>query len=113
MVEKKPTFQSLTEGAESARPSDIREPFGQLPVPSMEERARLFLRAIHGERDFTSSENAEARSTILNGGSVQHSRTGKSFNELLPRRNTRRGSLRAHRQWPGLRSRSARPQRPR
>jgi hypothetical protein len=66
MVEKKPTFQSLTEGAESARPSDIREPFGQSPVPSLEERARLFLRAIHGERDFTSSENAEARSTILN-----------------------------------------------
>ena len=66
MVEKKPTFRYLTQAAESAHLADIREPLGPLPVPSLEERARLFLRAIHGERDFTSSEHAEAHSTILN-----------------------------------------------
>jgi hypothetical protein len=70
MGEKKPTLPNLTEGAESARSADIREPFGQLPVPSLEERARLLLRAIHGERDFTSSEHAEAHSTILNAMSA-------------------------------------------
>jgi hypothetical protein len=64
MVEKKPTFRYLTQDAESGRLADIREPLG-LPVPSLEGRARLFLRAVHGESDFTSSDHAEARNTIL------------------------------------------------
>jgi hypothetical protein len=65
MVEKKPTFRYLTQDAESGRLPDIREPLG-LPIPSLEERARLFLRAIHGESDFRSSDHSEARNTILN-----------------------------------------------
>jgi hypothetical protein len=45
--------------------ADSDEPFGQLPVPNLEERARLFLRAVHGERDFTNSEHYDAQNAIL------------------------------------------------
>jgi hypothetical protein len=45
--------------------TDSGEPFGQLPVPNLEERARLFLRAVHGERDFISEQRVEAQSAIL------------------------------------------------
>jgi hypothetical protein len=46
--------------------TDSGEPLG-LPVPTLEERVRLFLRAVHGERDFTSSERTEAHGIILKG----------------------------------------------
>jgi hypothetical protein len=64
MIEKKPAFRYLTQGEESAHSG---ESFGQLPVPNLEERARLFLRAVHGERDIANGEHAEAQSTILDG----------------------------------------------
>jgi hypothetical protein len=38
---------------------------GQLPVPGLADRARLFLRAVQGERDFTRSEHADAEDVIL------------------------------------------------
>jgi hypothetical protein len=38
---------------------------GQLPVPGLADRARLFLRAVQGERDFTRSEHAHAEDVIL------------------------------------------------
>jgi hypothetical protein len=66
MSEKKPVFRYLTQGAEGGHLADSGEPLGQLPVPTLEERARLFLRAVHGERDFTSTEHAEAHSKIMN-----------------------------------------------
>jgi hypothetical protein len=66
MGEKKIPFRYLTQGAESASSTDSGEPLG-LPVPTLEERARLFLRAVHGERHFTSSEHTEARGIILKG----------------------------------------------
>ena len=65
MTEKGPEFRDLTAG-ESAHVTDVREPHGQLLVPTLEERVRFFLRAAHGERDFTNSEHVRARSTILN-----------------------------------------------
>ena len=63
MSEKQPAFRHLTQDVESARLADSGEPLG-LPVPTLEERARLFLRAVHGE-DFASSKLAEAQSVIL------------------------------------------------
>jgi len=65
MSEKKSAFRSLTQGTESARLADSVEPLGQLAVPTLEERARLFLRAVHGE-DFPSGKLAEAKTAILN-----------------------------------------------
>jgi hypothetical protein len=78
MSKKGPEFWDLTAGAESARLTNVREPYGQLPVPTPEERARLFLRAVHGELDFTSSQHAEAQSTILNAMAADIAAKSKS-----------------------------------
>jgi hypothetical protein len=61
-MSKKGSEFRLTAGAETAGLADVRE----LPVPTLEERARLLLRAVYGERDFTSSEHSNAHSSILN-----------------------------------------------
>ena len=36
-----------------------------LPMPSLDERANIYLRAIHGDRDFTSQERLDARHHLL------------------------------------------------
>jgi hypothetical protein len=40
-------------------------PLVQLPLPTLDERASIYLRAVHGERDFTNGEHANARDLIL------------------------------------------------
>jgi hypothetical protein len=40
-------------------------PLVQLPLPTLDERASVYLRAVHGERDFTNGEHANARDLIL------------------------------------------------
>jgi TPR repeat protein len=45
--------------------SDAHEPRDQLPLPTLDERASFFLRAVHGDRDFSSEEHANARDLIL------------------------------------------------
>jgi len=37
----------------------------QLRLPTLDERAKLYLRAVHGERDFTDQEHSAARDRIL------------------------------------------------
>ena len=37
-----------------------------LPIPTLDERATLYLRAIHGNRDFTEEERSNARNVLLN-----------------------------------------------
>jgi hypothetical protein len=44
---------------------DAHEPLEQLPLPTLDERASIYLRAVHGDRDFTSAEHATARDLIL------------------------------------------------
>jgi hypothetical protein len=78
MSKKETAFRDLTAGAESARLANVREPHAQLPVPTPEERARLFLRAVHGELDFTSSQHAEAQSIILNAMAADIAAKSKS-----------------------------------
>jgi hypothetical protein len=51
--------------AEERLPVDSREPPDQLPVPTLDERVNLYLRAVHGKRDFTSGEVSEARNFML------------------------------------------------
>src|SRR5215475_8264193 len=36
-----------------------------LPVPTLDERVTLYLRAIHGNRDFTEEERSNARNALL------------------------------------------------
>ena len=47
------------------RASDAHEPIEQLPLPTLDERASIYLRAVHGDRDFTSAEHTNARELIL------------------------------------------------
>ena len=44
---------------------DTHEPIERLPLPTLDERASVYLRAVHGDRDFTSAEHANARDLIL------------------------------------------------
>jgi len=37
-----------------------------LPVPTLDERVTLYLRAVHGNRDFTEEERSNARNLLLN-----------------------------------------------
>src|SRR5688572_14167632 len=36
-----------------------------VPMPSLDERANIYLRALHGDRDFTSQERLDARHHLL------------------------------------------------
>ena len=44
---------------------DTHEPIERLPLPTLDERASVYLRAVHGDRDFTSAEHVNARDLIL------------------------------------------------
>jgi hypothetical protein len=45
--------------------NDRRQPFDQMALPTLDERANFYLRAVHGERDFTNEETSGARHLIL------------------------------------------------
>jgi hypothetical protein len=47
------------------RRANVRD-FDVLPIPTLDERATLYLRAIHGNRDFTEEERSNARDGLLN-----------------------------------------------
>jgi hypothetical protein len=51
--------------AEERPPIDAQEPADQLRLPTLDERVILYLRAVHGKRDFTSKEYSDARNLIL------------------------------------------------
>ena len=52
--------------AEQLAPVDARDPLGELPVPTLDERVLFYLRAVHGNRDFTQEERSNARNVLLN-----------------------------------------------
>jgi hypothetical protein len=64
MSQKQSAFQYAAQGGKGARQADDREPLG-LPVPTLEQRAHLLLRAVHGDREFSRSEHSKAQSAIL------------------------------------------------
>ena len=51
--------------ADESATADTHEPLEQLPLPTLDERASIYLRTIHQDRDFTSAEHANARELIL------------------------------------------------
>ena len=55
----------LSDAGELA-PVDVHDPLGELPVPTLDERALFYLRAVHGSRDFTQEERSNARNVLLN-----------------------------------------------
>jgi hypothetical protein len=42
-----------------------------LPVPTLQERVSLYLRAVHGDREFTDPERSNARDVLLNSMAAQ------------------------------------------
>lgn len=55
---------------DAAEESAVWESSNQLPVPTIDERAALYLRAIHAKHDFTEEEYSEARNLILDAMSA-------------------------------------------
>src|SRR5882724_2191313 len=51
--------------ADDSATIDTHEPIERLPLPTLDERASVYLRAVHGDRDFTSAEHGNARELIL------------------------------------------------
>src|SRR5215813_1242312 len=51
--------------ADDSATTDAHEPIEQLPLPKLDERASVYLRAVHGDRDFTREEHTNARDLIL------------------------------------------------
>ena len=56
---------ALSVDVEDNASTDAHEPFDELPLPTLDERASIYLRAVHGDRDFTGAEHANARDLIL------------------------------------------------
>ena len=53
-------------GEEEISAKTASEPLGQLRDPTLDERASLYLRAVHGKQDFGSEAYSDARNRILN-----------------------------------------------
>jgi hypothetical protein len=56
---------------------DVREPLDLLRLPSLDERVYLYLRAVYGDRDFTSNEYSEARNLMLGAMAVDIAATSE------------------------------------
>jgi hypothetical protein len=65
MNSRETTFRELAATVEGDLSADTAGEQGQLHVPTMEERALIFLRAVKGKEDFTSDEYIETRDKIL------------------------------------------------
>src|SRR5262249_25918809 len=62
MKTRSPFYQLALEANE--RQANVGEDV--LPVPTLDERVILYLRAVHGNRDFTEEERSNARNVLLN-----------------------------------------------
>src|SRR5215813_7509151 len=51
--------------ADDSATTDAHEPIEQLPLPKLDERASVYLRAVHGDRDFTREDHTNACDLIL------------------------------------------------
>lgn len=56
----------LALGADDEAASNPHEPPDRMLLPTLDERASLYLRAVHGDRDFATEEQRGARDLILN-----------------------------------------------
>ena len=60
MITRSPFYQLALEANE--RQPNVRD---VLPVPTLDERVSLYLRAVHGNREFTEEERSKARDVLL------------------------------------------------
>jgi hypothetical protein len=79
--------------AEELAPVDVHDPLGELPVPTLDERVLFYLRAVHGNRDFTQEERSNARNVLLNSMAAEiAAQAGQSPKGELPGRETTHGA---------------------
>jgi hypothetical protein len=64
---------------------DTHEPIERLPLPTLDERASVYLRAIHGDRDFTSAEHVNARDLILDAMAAAIAARGVTTRDVTAR----------------------------
>ena len=67
-------FYQLALEANEGR-SNVRDDV--LPVPTLDERVSLYLRAIHGNRNFTEEERSNARNVLLNSMAAEIAAQGQ------------------------------------
>lgn len=76
------------------RPTNVRDDV--LPIPRLEERVTLYLRAVNGNRDFTEEERSNARNLLLNSMAAEIAAqvipVEKSLRGELPGRETTNGA---------------------
>jgi hypothetical protein len=73
--------------AEELAPVNARERLGELPIPTLDERVLFYLRAVHGNRDFTEEERSNARNVLLN------SMAAEIAAQVLPAKQSSKGEL--------------------
>ena len=67
MTTRSPFYRLALEANE--RQANVRD--DMLPVPTFDERVSLYLRAVHGDREFTDQERSNARDVLLNSMAAQ------------------------------------------
>ncbi len=78
-------LEALGVDADDSAATDAREPLEQLPLPTLDERASVYLQAVHGEGDFTSAEHANARELILEAMAADIAARATSARDLATR----------------------------
>src|SRR5262249_41216476 len=81
-----------------------------LPVPTLDERVSLYLRAVHGNREFTDQERSNARDVLLNSMAAEFAAQGipAEQGELAGRETIRRaGAGRFLHYWQGAQRKEA------
>jgi hypothetical protein len=76
---------------EDSASTDAHEPLEQLPLPTLDERASIYLRAVHGDRDFPSTEHASARDLILDAIAADIAERDTSARDIVARGVAARG----------------------
>jgi hypothetical protein len=79
--------------AEELAPVASREPLGEMPVATLDERVFFYLRAVLGNRDFTEEERSNARNVLLNSMAAEiAAQAEQSPKGELPGRETTHGA---------------------
>jgi SPOR domain len=102
MTTRSPFYRLALEANE--RQANVRD--DMLPVPTLDERVSLYLRAVHGDREFTDQERSNARDVLLNSMAAQIAAEGIPAEQMeFAARETTHGagreSLLAQYSWPG------------
>jgi hypothetical protein len=58
-------IKALAVNADDSTGTDANEPLDRMPLPTLDERANFYLRAVHGERRFSNEECSGARDLML------------------------------------------------